>query len=142
LQVMETGKSDCREMCSWVLSNLVEGGTKEQILSLWAEKPMPALSAVLSHTDHICISRALRVIYKLLSAVNGNQLDTIKEEAENSGVVGHLKNLQGNNIWYYLTFRCAILSEYFMENDDEETNEKLKRKSDEKADQNVQKRKR
>ncbi|GMR56244.1 hypothetical protein PMAYCL1PPCAC_26439, partial [Pristionchus mayeri] len=81
---MQMGDSECQKQCSIALGNLITGGTKGQILSLLAEKPIPALSAVLSHTGHGCISRALKVIYKLLSAVNGNELEMLKEEAERS----------------------------------------------------------
>ncbi|GMR40340.1 hypothetical protein PMAYCL1PPCAC_10535, partial [Pristionchus mayeri] len=94
VKVMQTGDSDCQEQCCRALYILVEWGAKAQILLLSDEDPMPALSVVLTHTNHEIIYRALGVIYKLLSTVNGNQLDTLKEEAEKSGVVGHLKKLR------------------------------------------------
>ncbi|GMR56292.1 hypothetical protein PMAYCL1PPCAC_26487, partial [Pristionchus mayeri] len=67
VEVMQAGDSDCQEQCSWALYHLVMKGTYKQIISLLNEKPMPAMSAVLAHTDRECIYDALYMIDKLLS---------------------------------------------------------------------------
>ncbi|GMR56255.1 hypothetical protein PMAYCL1PPCAC_26450, partial [Pristionchus mayeri] len=122
VKVMQTGHSDCQKQCCLALYFLVRWGTKAQILSLLTEKPMPALPAVLTHANHECIYHALRMIYKLLSTVNGIQLDTLKEEAEESGVVGHLKILKENTNEKVQNLASKIVSEYFAENDNEVVN--------------------
>ncbi|GMR56277.1 hypothetical protein PMAYCL1PPCAC_26472, partial [Pristionchus mayeri] len=126
---------------------IFQDGTRSQIMSVLAEKPMPALSAVLScaddsdQFDNYTHVNVLKVIYKLLSTLDGKPLATLKEEMKTMGLE-RLKKLKGNTDEEVHNLASKILSEYFAENDEEETNEKLKRKSDEKADQNVQKRKR
>ncbi|GMR55403.1 hypothetical protein PMAYCL1PPCAC_25598, partial [Pristionchus mayeri] len=121
-KVMQTCDADCHLQCCLAFSVLVAEGTKAQILSLLAEKPMPALPAALTHTDHECAYYALFVIYKLLSIVSGNQLDTLKEEAKECGVVGHIKKLQENTNENVHKLARIISSKYFKDNDDKIAN--------------------
>ncbi|GMR56241.1 hypothetical protein PMAYCL1PPCAC_26436 [Pristionchus mayeri] len=143
VKIMQTGDSGCQKQCCWALHNLLHKGTKTQILALVDQKPMPALSAVLTHTDlNECIDNALDVINELLSTVNGKKLTTLKHEMKTTGVHGHLKKLRENTNEEVRNLANKILSEYFAENDEEETNEKLRGKEDDKAKKMVQKRKR
>ncbi|GMR56278.1 hypothetical protein PMAYCL1PPCAC_26473, partial [Pristionchus mayeri] len=140
VKAMQTNDSDIQHACSWALSNLVEDGSRAQILSLVSEKPMPALSDALR--DPYTLKNVLEVIIQLFYNVDPNQLDKIKEEAKDAGVLEHLKNLQGNTDKKVHHLANKILSKYFTESDSKGTNEKLKENEAEKNKKKVQKRKR
>ncbi|GMR56237.1 hypothetical protein PMAYCL1PPCAC_26432 [Pristionchus mayeri] len=113
VKIMQTSDSKYKDECE-ALFGLPEWGTNNQILSLLDE---------------------------LLSIVKGKQFDTLKEEAKAADVLGKLKKLRENTNEKVRNLANKILSEYFAENDEEETNEKLTEKEDDKAKKMVQKRK-
>ncbi|GMT29369.1 hypothetical protein PFISCL1PPCAC_20666 [Pristionchus fissidentatus] len=122
ITIMQTGDYRCQFECSWALANLAQGGTNQQILDLLKEKPMPALAAVLAHNNADLLTNILDVVYALLTAVAAHrpdQLEQLKEEIEEAGVLDKLEQLQENNNEKVYNATYKILSEYFTDDDDE-----------------------
>ncbi|GMT01915.1 hypothetical protein PENTCL1PPCAC_24089, partial [Pristionchus entomophagus] len=122
ITIMQTGDYRCQFECSWALANLAQGGTTSQILELIPEKPWKAMAGLLAHTNTDLLANVLEVLYALLTAVAAarpDQLEAVKEQMEESGVLDLLEKLQENmnEKIYNQTYR--ILSEYFADDDDE-----------------------
>ncbi|CAJ0573317.1 unnamed protein product, partial [Mesorhabditis spiculigera] len=122
VQVMATGDFKCQLESSWVISNLAQGGSSEQIMQLWQVEAIAPLCGLLKQTNVEMIANVLDSLYALLTTVSTcypQRLDMVRESIEENSGLDHLEGLQEHESERIYQGAYKIIQEFFSEDEDD-----------------------
>lgn len=129
--VLEQGDFKCQFEAGWVLANLCQGGTRQQILYLLhSTDVIQSICAVLPSTNADFNYNILEVLYTLLTSVSvlgEEEMNKLKEDIEEKGGLDAIEELQNNDNEKVYQIAYKIVSEFFA--DDEEIDENVPEES-------------
>uniref|UniRef100_A0A0K0CWV9 Importin subunit alpha n=1 Tax=Angiostrongylus cantonensis TaxID=6313 RepID=A0A0K0CWV9_ANGCA len=123
IEVLHSGDFKCQFEASWAVSNLAQGGTSKQILSLLQDNAIPAMCKALTHSNVDLLTNILESLYTLLTTVSlccPERMDEVRDAVEEHGGLNYLENLQRSESDKVYTCAYRIIMDFFAEDENQE----------------------
>ncbi|VDM52565.1 unnamed protein product [Angiostrongylus costaricensis] len=123
IEVLRSGDFKCQFEASWAVSNLAQGGTSKQILSLLQDNAIPAMCSALTHSNVDLLTNILESLYTLLTTVSlccPERMDEVRDAVEEHDGLNYLESLQGSESDKVYTGAYRIITDFFAEDENQE----------------------
>lgn len=123
IEVLLNGEFKSQFEASWAIANLAQGGTSQQILTLWHDGAVPVLCSLLKSKNIDMLSNTLEALHALLtvvSTVDCERIDELRDLIEENKGLDYLEKLQESESEKIYNMSYRIISDFFGNDDEEE----------------------
>ncbi|KAF1769953.1 hypothetical protein GCK72_001770 [Caenorhabditis remanei] len=133
INIFQYGDHKCQFEASWALSNLVQGGTVNQIYALMECNAVPALCQALKQTNTDMLTNTLETLSLLMTAVQdcySQELEVLLDQVEENGGLDALERLQESQSERIYELAYSIITQFFTDDDGANAENNLATRSD------------